>query len=143
MTKENKNCGKFKFFAGVGLGAAIGMLFAPKAGKEIRKELKVKIDELIAKLKEVDADEVKENIEAKIFELREAMNELDEEKVLNMAKKKAAEIQDMANELVNYAVEKGTPVVEEMASGVREKAIDLTKEVLAKLEKKTTKKTTK
>ncbi len=42
----------------------------------------------------------------------------------------------MANELVDYAVEKGTPVLESAANKVREKAIDVTKEVLKKLEKK-------
>lgn len=41
----------------------------------------------------------------------------------------------MAEELVDYAVEKGTPVLENAANAIREKAIDVTKEVLAKLEK--------
>ena len=42
----------------------------------------------------------------------------------------------MAEELVNYAIEKGTPVLEEASKAVREKAIEVTKEVLNKLEKK-------
>ena len=41
----------------------------------------------------------------------------------------------MAEELVDYAVEKGTPVLEKTANSIREKAIEVTKEVLAKLEK--------
>ena len=43
--------------------------------------------------------------------------------------------QDMAEELVQYAVDKGTPVLESSAEAVRQKAIDVTKEVLKKLEK--------
>ena len=42
----------------------------------------------------------------------------------------------MAAELVDYAVEKGTPVLESAAEAVRAKAIDVTKEVLKKLENK-------
>ena len=52
-----------------------------------------------------------------------------------MAKKKAKEIQAKAEDLVDYAVEKGTPVLESSANAIREKAIDVTKEVLARLEK--------
>ena len=63
------------------------------------------------------------------------MNDLDKEKVFKIAKKKAKDIQAMAEELVDYAVEKGTPVLEKTANSIREKAIEVTKEVLAKLEK--------
>jgi len=59
----------------------------------------------------------------------------DKEKVAKIAKKKAKDIQNMVEELVSYAVEKGSPVLEKAANAVREKAIDVTKEVLAKLEK--------
>ena len=41
----------------------------------------------------------------------------------------------MAEELVEYAVSKGTPVLESSAEAVRKKAIDVTREVLNKLEK--------
>lgn len=40
----------------------------------------------------------------------------------------------MASELVSYVKEKGTPVLEELALSVKEKAINVTKEVLNKLE---------
>ena len=42
-------------------------------------------------------------------------------------------------ELVDYAIDKGTPVLEKTANSIREKAIDVTKEVLDKLEKKDSK----
>jgi gas vesicle protein len=136
MKMSKKKHGFGKFLAGIGLGAAVGVLFAPKAGSETRKELKLKCDELLAKLKDVDANEVKESIEAKMFEIKEALEDLDKEKVLKLAKKKAVEIQDMADELVDFAIEKGTPILESAAADVRAKAIDVTKEVLEKLEKK-------
>ena len=135
MSKKKKG-GLGKFIAGLGLGALAGVLFAPKAGSETRKELKAKLDELLEKLKDVDKKEVKEYVEAKIFEIKEALDDLDKEKVLKIAKKKASEIQDLADELVDYAIEKGTPILEKAAADVRAKAVEVTKEVLEKLEEK-------
>ncbi len=132
---NKKKSGLGKFLLGAGVGAGLGVLFAPKSGSETRKELKEKFDEMIRKLRDVDAEDVKETIENKIFEIKEAMADLDKEKVLKTAKKKAKQIGDMAEELVDYAVEKGTPVLENAANAIREKAIVVTKEVLAKLEK--------
>lgn len=134
MNKDKKKRGFGKFLLGAGIGAGLGILLAPKAGSETRKELKVKIDELLAKAKEIDVDEVKENIEAKVFEIKAELEDLDKEKALKLAKQKSKELLDKANELVNYAVEKGTPVLEKTADAVREKTIEVTKQVLAKLE---------
>ncbi len=132
MMSKKKTIGTL--LAGVAIGAGLGVLFAPKKGSETRRELKEKMDDLINKAKQIDAKEVKENIENKIEEIKSELKDLDKEKVLKIAKKKAKDIQTKAEELVNYAVEKGTPVLENAAQSVKEKAIDVTKEVLKKLE---------
>ncbi len=132
MSKKKSGFGKF--LAGAAIGAGLGVLFAPKKGSETRKELKQKFDELLAKAKEIDIDEVKETIENKIEEIKAELEDLDKEKVLKIAKKKAKDIESKANELLNYAIEKGTPILEKTANSVKEKTIEVTKQILAKLE---------
>lgn len=138
MSKDKccKKGGTGKFLLGAAIGAGLGILFAPKSGKETRQDLKKKINELWAAAKELDADEVKEQIKNKIDEIKYEISSLDKEKVLKIAKQKGADIKQRCEELVQLAVDKGTPVLEKAAKEVREKAIIVTKEVLEKLEAK-------
>ena len=131
---KNKKGGFGKFLLGAGIGAGLAMLFTKNNGKENREQLKKKVDELIIKVKDIDAKEVKENIEKKVEELMNELAELDKEKALKIAKKKAEQIKVKSEELVEYVIEKGTPVLEKSACVVKEKAIAVTKEVLRKLE---------
>jgi len=131
---KNKKSGLGKFLLGAGIGVGLGMLFTKKTGKENREQLKKKIDELVLKLKNFDSKEVKENVQKKIDEIMDEINDLDKEKVLKIAKKKAEQIKAKSEELVEYVIEKGTPVLEKSAALVREKAIIVTKEILNKLE---------
>lgn len=130
---KNKN-GLLKFAAGLGLGVGLGMLFAPKKGEELRKDLKIKFDELVNKVKEIDVKEVSEDFMKRVNDLKKELEDLDKEKVLELAKKKGEELKVKATELVELAKEKGTPVLEKAADDVRQRAILVTKDVLRKLE---------
>ena len=133
MSKEKKS-GLGKFLAGAAIGAGLGILFAPKKGNETRAELKAKIDELVKQIKKIDLEEVKDEFEVKLENLKAELADLDKEKVLEIAKKKAVELKEKAQDLVQLAVEKGTPILKDMAEEVRLKTIDVTKDVLKKLE---------
>ena len=104
----SKNNGIKAFALGALTGIGLGILFAPKSGKETREELKE--------------------------EIKEELRDLDKEKVLKIAKQKANSLKDKCNDLVKYAKDKGTPVLEKAADQVRLKAIEVTKDVLKKLE---------
>ena len=136
--KENKRKGGIgKFIAGAAVGAGLGILFAPQKGSETRRALKEKLDELVKKAKEIDINEVREEVEAKVEEIKAELEDLDKEKALKIAKQES---------LYDYAVAKGTPVVEKIAADIKEKTLTVAKEVVEKLEeekqeeKKTTKK---
>lgn len=133
--KMSKKSGLGKLFAGVALGAGLGMLFSPKSGSENRKALKIKMDELLSKLKDLDADEVKTNVENKVNEIKKDLKDLDKEKVLKIAKAKSKDIQNKVNDLADYVKEKGTPVLQDITESLRESALKVTKEVQKKLEK--------
>ena len=132
----SKKSGFGKFLAGAAIGAGLGLLFAPKKGSEIRADLKVKIDDLLRQIKKIDVEDVKEEFEEKLEALKEELADLDKEKVLDIAKKKSKDLKERAQELVDLAIDKGTPILRDMAEEVRLKTIDVTKEVLKKLENK-------
>ena len=123
-----------KFALGLLVGAGLGVLFAPKSGEETREELKASMDELITKVKNIDPKEVKENVEAKIAEIKAELKSLDKEKVLAIAKEKGAQIKKKCEELVQYAKDKGTPVIEKTAKEVKSKTTEVVRGVLEKLE---------
>ena len=132
----SKKSGLAKFIAGVGIGAGLGILLAPKSGKETRADLKKKLDELIDEIKKIDINDVKDEFFNKVDEIKTELADLDKEKALSIAKEKGEQLKLKATELVDLAKEKGTPVLENAAEDVRKKAISVTKEILKKLEGK-------
>lgn len=118
------------------VGAGIGMLFAPKSGKETRADLKKKLDELVEKARNLKTKDVKDYVIKKSKEIEKALKDLDKEKVMSVAKKKAMKIEKDAEHLVAYVKDKGETALEDTAEAVHQKAIEVTKSVLAKLEEK-------
>lgn len=126
--------GTGKFVLGALIGAGLGLLFAPKSGKETRKVLVNKADELIEKVKELEPGEVRDALEDKVKSIMNDIKSLDKEKVISVAKEKAAQLQEEVEKLVEYAKDKATPVVEEATVALKAKATEVIKKTLEKLE---------
>ena len=135
--KKGSTLAKVAIGAGIGaaVGVGVGVLIAPKSGKETRDDLKKKLDELLAKVKEIDLKKVRDDFDKKIKKLEKDLKELDKEKVLAAAKTKADKIKAKAEELVKMAKKKGDEELIKVSEDVKKKAIEVTKGILAKLEK--------
>ena len=124
-----------KFILGAGIGAGLALLFAPKKGSEMRKELKKKIDEFMCDVNKMTIEDIRNEFTKKVEEVKEGLEDLDKEKVLKVAKDKAKELKDKVAELTTLAKEKGTPVLEGIANDLKDKTLAAVKEVIEKLEK--------
>lgn len=131
MLKNKNIC---NIIVGAAVGATLGVLFVPQSGKETRKALKNKTDDVMTKIKNMDLDEVKENFENKIEELEQDLMDLDAEEVMDMAKKRIRKIKRKANELINMAKESGDDILNDAANEIKEKVIETAKNVIEKLE---------
>ena len=129
-----KNNGITKFLAGAAIGAGLGILFAPKSGKETRADIKKKLDEIVEQAKALKAEDIKKMILKKVDEIEKELKDLDKEKVLKIAKQKAKKIQKKAEDLYKLAVEKGTPVLEKTTAELKEATASALKKIVAKLE---------
>ena len=120
---------------GVAIGASLGILFAPKKGRETRRELKNRMLDLIDDAKDLTVGDISSMVENKINEIRHDLNDLDKEKVLKIAKEKSEVIKVKCQDLVDLAIDKGTPVLKNAAIEVRDKTVDVMQEIIKKLEK--------
>ncbi len=127
---------KGNFVAGLAVGAALGILFAPKKGSETREDLKELFEELLNKIRDIDIEDVKEAVANKIADIKESLAELDKEKILEIAKEKGALIKEKIEDLIEYAKEKGIPAVEKTANELKVKANEVTRSVVSKLEER-------
>ena len=64
-------------FAGLAIGATLGLLFAPKKGEETRKDLMDKMKKLWEDAKDLEYDDVKRTIEKSIKEIQKELKDLD------------------------------------------------------------------
>lgn len=124
-----------KFVLGAGIGASLALLFAPKKGSELRRDIKRKLDDFMKDVDKIELDDIKEAFTDKVDEIKKELEDLDKEKVEKIAKKKAKELQRKTEDLVDLAKEKGTPVLEGIAEDLKHKVICVCTEVINRLER--------
>lgn len=134
MSKKEGNGRLGSLLAGLGIGVGLGLLFAPQSGEKTRRDLKKKMDELVAYLRGLDYNEVKDSLIEKVENLKKELEDLDKEKVLEIAKVKAEEIKVKAEELYKSAIAQGKPVVEKAAKEIKAQTVVVLKNAIAKLE---------
>ncbi len=91
-----------RFLAGGVVGGLVALLYAPKSGKELRADLKVKKDEML--------DDAEEYLDIAKHKAQDIINEGKKrsEELISEAKKKAGTLLDDANKILNVAKEKTT-----------------------------------
>ncbi len=118
------------------VGAGLGILFAPKSGKETREDLKKKMNELREKVNKMHIGDIQEYVNKKMNKIENQLAELDQEKVLKLAKVKAKKIEKECKRLAKFVKDKSEPILMETVESIHEKAMEVTREVLNKLEEK-------
>ncbi len=130
MAKKTKQTNKkSKFLLGTALGLGLGLLFAPKSGKETRKDIKEKISEF-------NYSDLKENFQVKIKEVESNLKDLNKEKVLGVAKTKSKEIEKKVNNLVKELKKEAKPKYDKAADNLKAYTTKTLKNIIEKLEKK-------
>ncbi len=122
------------FLLGALIGVGIGMLLAPKSGKELRKDLKIKIDELVAKIKEMDLFDEDGKFSRKLTDIEESITMLSKETILKVAKDKATIIEKDLNDLIEELKESEKEEILSLAQEIKVKANKVIKTTIKKIE---------
>lgn len=124
-----------KVATGAILGAGLGVLFAPKSGKETRKCIKKKVNETKDKVKHLDKDEMKDMMKKKIEEIKKEVEHLDKEKVLDVVTKRSEDLRKKCDEVVSMAKKEGSEKANAIARECKDTTIKALETMIAKLEK--------
>jgi len=112
----SNHSGLSKFIVGAGIGFGVGLLVAAKSGKETRKDIKDKFNELEEKIKNLSYDDVKEGAIEKLDELKVKINDLDQDKARELLTEKINDIKIKLSELSKFIKKKSAPTVKKIIS---------------------------
>lgn len=121
--------------SGVIIGGTLGILFAPRKGSETRSKIKESFTNLKDKVLNIDEDDVRHYIEKKLNEIDEDIEVLENTLEYKKAKKRAKKVIKKINKLISYTTNKGYDEFESLISDLKEKADELSEEILSNIEK--------
>ena len=117
------------FLAGTAVGAALVLTFAPKSGKEIRKDISKQAKKLTKKVNNIDLDDIREFVVEKSADIEKKISKLSKQKVLKEAKKLAKDIANLYDSVKDISED----VMQDSVYKLKEKATNTIERVLNKL----------
>lgn len=134
MKKENVKI-MAALTGGIVLGGTLGVLFAPRKGSETRKKIKLTFVNLKNKVSKIEEEDIKYYIEKKLNEIDDDIEVLEGTLEFKKAKKQAKKVIKKINKLIDYTTKKGYDEFEDLITDLKEKASEISEEILTNLEK--------
>lgn len=119
--------------AGIGIGAAAGMLLAPKSGEETRNDIKDKAKKATKKVKDIDLNQLKDDLVKEFDKFKNEIKDMDKEKAMKLAKDKGTKLLNSCENLINEAKEKSSPMIEKTAKDIKKKLSEILADASEKL----------
>lgn len=130
MKKENVKI-MAALTGGIVLGGTLGVLFAPRKGSETREKIKLTFVNLKNKVSKIEEEDIKYYIEKKLNEIDDDIEVLEG----TLEFKKAKKVIKKINKLIDYTTKKGYDEFEDLITELKEKASEISEEILTNLEK--------
>ena len=134
MKKENVKI-MAALTGGIVLGGTLGVLFAPRKGSETREKIKLTFVNLKNKVSKIEEEDIKCYIEKKLNEIDDDIEVLEGTLEFKKAKKQAKKVIKKINKLIDYTTKKGYDEFEDLITDLKEKASEISEEILTNLEK--------
>lgn len=134
MKKENVKI-MAALTGGIVLGGTLGVLFAPRKGSETREKIKLTFVNLKNKVSIIEEEDIKYYIEKKLNEIDDDIEVLEGTLEFKKAKKQAKKVIKKINKLIDYTTKKGYDEFEDLITDLKEKASEISEEILTNLEK--------
>ena len=134
MKKENVKI-MAALTGGIVLGGTLGVLFAPRKGSETREKIKLTFVNLKNKVSKIEEEDIKYHIEKKLNEIDDDIEVLEGTLEFKKAKKQAKKVIKKINKLIDYTTKKGYDEFEDLITDLKEKASEISEEILTNLEK--------
>ena len=134
MKKENLKV-MAALTGGIVLGGTLGVLFAPRKGSETREKIKLTFVNLKNKVSKIEEEDIKYYIEKKLNEIDDDIEVLEGTLEFKKAKRQAKKVIKKINKLIDYTTKKGYEEFEDLITDLKEKASEISEEILTNLEK--------
>ena len=119
--------------AGIGIGAAAGLLLAPKSGEETRKDIQKKAKQIGKKVKDIDLNQVKEDLVKEFDKFKNEMKDMDKGKAMKLAKEQGTKLLAKCEDLITMAKEKSAPMIEKTGKDIKKKLSEMLADASEKL----------